>query len=160
MKDYPEDAPIPPWCEDCDICLCEAGGPCAVDLFKTAALRLSAWQYEQGYMLDAFEQMRGDRGDVEAEKCFRMTVADAERLRNALREYGAQFPIFSIMSRELDNVGNVLITGRRKNSFIISWELNSFLMSLLGRSDERQKDRINRSDCRRIRLCRANYLRR
>ncbi len=140
MKDYPEDAPIPPWCEDCDICLCKTGAICAVDLFKTAALRLSEWQFEQGYMLDAFEQMREDRGDVEAEKCFRMTVADAEGLRNALREYDAQFPIISIMSRELDKVGNILIAGRRKNSFIISWELNSFLMSLLGRSNERQKD--------------------
>jgi len=138
MKDYPEDAPIPPWCEDCDICLCKTGAICAVDLFKSAALRLSEWQFEQGYMLDAFEQMREDRGDVEAEKCFRMTVADAEGLRNALREYGAQFPIFSIMSRELENLGNILIAGRRKNSFTISRELNSFLVPLLGCSDERQ----------------------
>ncbi len=140
MKDYPEDAPIPPWCEDCDICLCKEGGPCAVDLFKTAALRLSEWKFEQGYMLDAFEQMREDRGDVEAEKCFRMTVAEAEELQTLLREYDTQFPIISIMSRELENLGNVLISGRRKNSFAMSREINSFLMSLLGRSNERQNN--------------------
>lgn len=111
-----------------------------MDLFKTAALRLSEWQFEQGYMLDAFEQMREDRGDVEAEKCFRMTVAEAEELQTLLREYDTQFPIISIMSRELENLGNVLISGRRKNSFAMSREINSLLMSLLGRSNERQNN--------------------